>query len=167
MTEVTTYYLEMLSPGELKDVNYSGAMQVQEMQTRQYQVNRLLYQLVGNDWQWFDKLGWTDAEWQAYAEREALRTWLGTVNGSPAGYFELEQADDGSTEIAYFGLTPKFIGQGHGGYLLIQAIKAAWAWTGTKRVWLHTCTLDHPNALSNYQARGMNIYLKKGLENND
>lgn len=61
-------------------------------------------------------------------------------------------------EIAYFGLAPRFIGEGIGGYFLSHAITSAWSWDGTKRVWVHTCTLDHPGALPNYQARGMTIY---------
>jgi GNAT superfamily N-acetyltransferase len=61
-------------------------------------------------------------------------------------------------EIAYFGLAPKFIGRGFGGYLLSQAIKSAWKMKGTQRAWVHTCTLDHPGALRNYKARGMEVY---------
>ena len=69
-------------------------------------------------------------------------------------------------EIAYFGLAPRFIGKGFGGYLLSHAIKSAWAWEGTRRVWVHTCTLDHPTALQNYKARGLEVY-KVGTEQKD
>jgi GNAT superfamily N-acetyltransferase len=79
------------------------------------------------------------------------------MNGSPAGYFELARGDDDEVQIAYFGLTPPFIGRGLGGVLLTQAIREAWHWDAT-RVWVHTCNLDHPGALANYQARGMRIY---------
>jgi GNAT superfamily N-acetyltransferase len=70
-----------------------------------------------------------------------------------AGYFELRQHQDRSVEIAYFGLLPAFIGRGWGKYLLTRAVESAWQ-LGTDRVWLHTCTLDHPAALSNYLKRG-------------
>ena len=73
--------------------------------------------------------------------------------GAPAGYFELKRCDDGSVEIAYFGLLPDFVGKGLGKYLLVRAIEEAWA-LAPSRVWLHTCTLDHPAALPNYLARG-------------
>ena len=61
-------------------------------------------------------------------------------------------------EIKYFGLAPAFIGKGFGGRLLTAAIEQAWDWGEVKRVWVHTCSLDHPGALSNYQARGMQLY---------
>ena len=93
-----------------------------------------------------------------FAENENLRTWVGYYKGSPAGYYELQQQDGGDVEIAYFGLAPRFIGKGFGGYLLSHAIKSAWNWEGTRRVWVHTCTLDHPTALQNYKARGLEVY---------
>ena len=117
-----------------------------------------MYQFIGEDWDWTDKLSWSDEQWKAYAENDNLRTWVAYYKGSPAGYYELQQQDGGNVEIAYFGLAPKFIGQGLGGYLLSEAIKSAWEWKGTKRVWVHTCPLDHPNALQNYEARGMEVY---------
>ena len=80
-------------------------------------------------------------------------------DGSLAGYYELRRDDEGGVEIAYFGLLPGFIGRGLGGALLTSAIEDAWRTTSSvSRVWVHTCTLDHPSALGNYQARGMVIY---------
>jgi GNAT superfamily N-acetyltransferase len=78
------------------------------------------------------------------------------ASGTPAGYFELERQHDAAVELAYFGLLPRFIGQGIGGHLPTAAITRAWE-MGARRVWVHTCTLDHPQALSNYQARGFRI----------
>jgi GNAT superfamily N-acetyltransferase len=80
------------------------------------------------------------------------------VKGTPAGYFELEKQSDGDVELAYFGLLPRFIGRGIGGILLTKAVKLAWETCGTTRVWVHTCTLDGPTALANYQARGFRTY---------
>ena len=158
MTDVTTYFLEMKSASWLKDNTEARGLAIVECEHKQFQFNRFLYQLVGSDWRWTDKNGWTDAQWQAFAENDNLRTWVGYCKGSPAGYFELQQQRGGDVEIAYFGLAPRFIGQGFGGYLLARAIKSAWAWEGTRRVWVHTCTLDHPRALPNYQARGFVVY---------
>jgi GNAT superfamily N-acetyltransferase len=78
------------------------------------------------------------------------------VAGTPAGYCELERQPDAAVELVYFGLLPRFIGQGLGGTLLTAAITRAWE-MGAQRVWLHTCTLDHPQALANDQARGVRI----------
>jgi GNAT superfamily N-acetyltransferase len=158
MTDVTTYYLQMKSASLLHDKTDSKGLKVFECKIKQFQFNRFLYQLVGNDWEWVDKNAWTDAQWREYAENDNLRTWVGYHRGSPAGYYELQQQSDGNVEIAYFGLASKFIGRGFGGYLLSQAIKSAWGWQGTRRVWVHTCTLDHPSALPNYKARGLMVY---------
>ena len=73
-------------------------------------------------------------------------------------HYELQKQNYDNVEIASFGLAPKFIGKGLGGYLLFQAIKSAWEWKDTRRVWVHTCNLDHPNSLPNYKARGMKVY---------
>ena len=158
MTAVTTYYLEMKSSSALKEKKQSNGLQIHECEIKQFQFNKFLYQLVGENWQWIDRLSWSDEQWKTYAENDNLRLWVAYHKGSPAGYYELQQEDGGDVEIAYFGLAPKFIGQGFGGYLLSQAIKSAWNWQGTKRVWVHTCTLDHPSALGNYKARGLEVY---------
>ena len=79
------------------------------------------------------------------------------VSGSPAGYFELEGQPGGNVEITSFGLLPAYIGRGLGGHLLTVAIEKAWQ-MGSSRVWLHTCSLDHPGALANYCARGFQVF---------
>ena len=157
MKEVTVWYLESRSGADLKPASDPGGIEIREARVKQYQFNRFLYQLVGAAWEWYDKLDWTDAQWQAYAEADKLRTWVAWSEGSPAGYFELQRQAEDSVEICYFGLAEKFLGRRIGGYLLTEAIRKAWEW-GASRVWVNTCTLDHPNALSNYQTRGLSIY---------
>jgi GNAT superfamily N-acetyltransferase len=158
MSEVTTFYLEMRSPDDLKVKEKPTGLEVIEAEFKEYRFNRYLYQLVGQDWNWKDKLSLSDDEWKHYAENDNLRTWVAYNKGSIAGYYELQKQKNYNIEIAYFGLAPKFLGKGFGGYLLTHAIKSAWSWGNTKRVWVHTCTLDHDSALPNYQARGMKIY---------
>ena len=158
MSEVIIYYLEMKSASLLKGKKDSKGLQIVECEIKQFQVNRFLYQFVGAHWNWTDKRAWSDEQWKAYAEDDNLRTWIAYYKGSPAGYYELQKQDSEDVEIIYFGLAPGFIGRSFGGYLLTHAIRSAWEWEGTKRVWVHTCSLDHPNALKNYQARGMEIY---------
>ncbi len=114
---------------------------------------RFLYGEVGRDWQWFDRLHWSDAELSAYLARPTVHLHVVHVDGAPAGYAEFVEHDDGSVEIAYFGLMSHALGRGLGRWFLEWAIAAAWA-LGPSRVWLHTCTLDHPAALPNYLARG-------------
>ena len=155
---MTTYYLEMRSPLALKEKTGACGLNMVECELKQFQFNRFLYELVGQAWNWTDKLSWTDAQWKAYAHSPDLRTWVAYFRGIPAGYYELQCQLNRDVEIAYFGLAPEFIGQGFGGYLLTHAIRSAWNIPGTRRVWVHTCNLDHPGALNNYQARGMKIY---------
>jgi len=92
-----------------------------------------------------------------------IRMWLASVQGSIAGYFELTRQTEDNVEISYFGLLPECIGKGYGGYMLTEAIRLAWEWDA-KRVWVHTCTLDHEGALSNYLARGMKIYKTAAIQ---
>ncbi len=129
---------------------------VLETTVKQWQYNRFLYALVGEKWAWRDKLSWSNEQWRTYAESENLRTFVAYYDGSPAGYFELVLQEE-EVEIAFFGLAPAFIGKGLGGPLLTHAIEEAWSMK-PKRVWVHTCTLDHPAALRNYQSRGMVVF---------
>ena len=147
MSEVTTWYLEMLSPSALRAARDPGGLHVSECRVTLYQFNRFLYQLVGAAWDWTDRLDWSDRQWLDYTEDDRLRTGVAYAQGCPAGYFELLQQAGGDTEIKYFGLVEQFIGRGFGGFLLSHALGAAWAWPGTDRVWVHTCSLDHPGAL--------------------
>ncbi|WP_020409160.1 GNAT family N-acetyltransferase [Hahella ganghwensis] len=158
MTQVITYYLEQTDPKQIKEKPPVEHFKVIEAEIKQYQYNRFFYQSVGAEWDWKDKLQWSDIEWKDYAEKEELHLYVGYYKGSPAGYFELEKQEEGNVEISYFGLMPAFIGKGLGGYLLTKALVNAWSFKDTQRVWVHTCSLDHPGALSNYRARGMRVY---------
>jgi GNAT superfamily N-acetyltransferase len=89
----------------------------------------------------------------AHLSQSEISLWLMTNDGVTAGYFELRRCEDGSVEIAYFGLLQEFIGRGLGKYLLTRAVEQSWA-DDANRVWLHTCTLDDPAAMPNYLKRG-------------
>lgn len=155
---MTVYYLEMSSVDQLNEKKEALGLQIIEAELDEFRLNKFLYQLVGEQWEWEDKLTLSDEEWEKEINSPNLRTWVAYYRGTIAGYFELRNDDEGNTEIVYFGLAPNFIGKGFGGYMLSQAIKHAWAVPNTKRVWVHTCSLDHPSALLNYQARGFKLY---------
>ncbi len=127
-------------------------------------LNRFLYELVGTPWEWGDLDAWSDTDWQALVEQDCHRTWVAYHRGAIAGYYELYRPDGCNTEIRYFGLASQFLGHGFGGALLSHAIESAWQWPGTTRVWVHTCTFDHPAALGNYQARGFRIFKQEETE---
>ncbi len=156
--EVERTWLEMESSGSL-----TGRAQLPEGVTlRREQVTpaeyRELYGTVGRDYHWRDRLAWTEAQLLEHLASPAIAVWVMRAGGSVRGYFELARHDDGSVEIAYFGLMPNAIGSGLGRALLTAAVEAAWGMApAPTRVWLHTCTLDHPAALANYLARGFRV----------
>ena len=143
----------MNSPAELRRSASRPDAEIVRVAIPSPELNRFFYTAIGGDWFWLDRLPWTYDDWKRYLERPELQTWLVTVGGVPAGYFELRDHQDGSVEIAYFGLLPEYVGRGWGGHLLTRAVETAWQRRPT-RVWLHTCTLDHPAALPNYLRRG-------------
>ena len=116
-------------------------------------VYRFLYREVGRPWHWIDRLPWSDDRIRAHVDTPAIEILLLTHDTVPAGFAELERGNDGSVEIVYFGLLPDFIGRRAGRAFLDAVLERAWA-GGTSRVWLHTCTLDHPRAVANYVAAG-------------
>jgi len=153
-TLVTRTYLEMDSPDELRPAETpQPAPAIDRVEDCSPELFRFLYTEVGREFYWRDRLGWSDETVRRHLADLSVSIWLLTWEREPAGYFELRKHEDESVEIAYFGLLPDFIGRGWGKYLLTRATQAAWG-LGPKRVWLHTCTLDHPAALPNYKKRG-------------
>jgi GNAT superfamily N-acetyltransferase len=161
---VTRTYLEMLSPAELKPSAVPDPEpRIERVEDCPPSFFRYLYQEVGRAFRWTDRLGWSDATIRSHLQTPGVSVWLMSWRSAPAGYFELKQHQDHSVEIAYFGLLPEFVGRGWGKYLLTRAVQAAWD-TGTHRVWLHTCTLDHPAALPNYLSRGFRPFREEVYE---
>jgi len=154
-----TTYLEILSRDQLRPKHSNARFQVREKTDREWRFNRDLYFGVGEQWEWVDKRSWTDDQWKEYATAPELRVFAGYYDDVLAGYYELRRDKEGGIEIAYFGLLSEWIGRGLGGALLTSAIEEAWRMDPKpSRVWVHTCNRDHPQALSNYQARGMVVY---------
>lgn len=160
MQVLVTTYLEMRSPDQLRPKRCAdNRLQIRGQKEPNWVFNRDLYFGVGEPWAWIDKRGWTDEHWKEYALAPELRTFGAYYDDTVAGYYELRRDDDDGVEIAYFGLLPKFIGCGLGGPLLTSAMEEAWRTSPLpSRVWVHTCNRDHPGALANYRARGMEIY---------
>ncbi len=154
---VTTTYLEMTSASQGIPFRGEPRLDLRHAEIPCPELNRSLYVTVGADWWWYARLHWNREQWLAYVDRPELETWVGYLSGTPAGYFELESQPGDQVELAYFGLLPSFIGQGLGTELLAAAIERAWQ-LRPRRVWVHTCTLDHPRTLQTYQSRGFEIY---------
>jgi GNAT superfamily N-acetyltransferase len=154
-----TTYLEMRSADQLRPKAADSQFLVSEKMERDWRFNRDLYFRVGEQWGWIDKRSWTDDQWKDYATAPELRTFAGYYGEALAGYYELRRDSEGGVEIAYFGLLPEWIGRALGGALLTSAIETAWRMQpNPSRVWVHTCNRDHPQALGNYQSRGMVVY---------
>ena len=162
---IVTTYLEMHSPDQLRAKRCTDKrFHIQEKIERDWRFNRDLYLAVGQIWSWNDKRIWSDEQWKEYGLAPELRTFGAYYDNSLAGYYELRRDDEGGVEIAYFGLLPEFIGRGLGGALLTSAIEEAWRTSSSvSRVWVHTCTLDHPAALSAYRRAGFTAY-KRTIE---
>ena len=115
---------------------------------------RELFRKVGARWLWFSRLVMDDAALAAIIQHPAVE--LFTVvdeSGSEAGMLELDYREPGECELSFVGLVPELSGQGHGRWLLAEAINRAWR-EGVSRVHVHTCTLDHPAALGAYRRAG-------------
>lgn len=166
LQEVTTWYLEMLDPKQLRpSTPGTYELRIEQAKIPSPEFNRFLYTSVGGNYYWIDRLSWNYERWQIYLNRSELATWVAYISGTPAGYIELEKQPEDNVEIAYFGIMPQFIGQRLGGHLLSQGVKRAWE-MGARRIWVHTCSLDSPHALRNYQSRGFQIYQQEAhIEN--
>jgi GNAT superfamily N-acetyltransferase len=159
--EVTIVYLEMWTrpdprprPAPRPDARVVRA----ELPTVSFY--RYLYDQVGGPWLWYERKLMSDERLAAIVQDPAVEVQVLHVGGVPAGYAELDCRAAGEIEIAYFGLVPEFIGQGLGAYFLAWAVNRAWD-LGPRRVWVHTCSLDHRRALGSYRAAGFSEYARE------
>ena len=152
-------YLEIKSLNELKEtIKPSENYLVDLASPKDFQLNKFFYKVVGKKRQWTDRLIWTNQNWIDYVSNKKLSTYVLKDKNEIAGYFELIfHQDRRESEIAYFGILEEYFGKKLGGYLLSEAIKISFS-TGSLRVFAHTCSLDHENALKNYLSRGMQVY---------
>lgn len=155
--DIVITHLEMTDPSQAVPVTGEPRLEIRRAETPCPELNCFFYCAVGADWWWWVRRSWTQQQWTEYVSRPELETWVGYRSGTPAGYFELEHQTDRQVELKQFGLLPPFVGQGLGAELLAGAIERAWR-QQPRRVWVHTCNLDHPRALPNYQARGFRIF---------
>ena len=165
MTEkIFRKYLEITSLEDLKEVKKpSDGYSIELYKPKDFQLNKFFYKNIGKNCQWVDRLVWTDLNWIDFISNEKLSTFVLKDKEEIAGYFELIfNQDTSDAEIAYFGLLEDYFGRKLGGYLLSEAIKFSFS-IGSIRVWVHTCSLDHKNALNNYLARGMKVFKSETL----
>ena len=152
-------YLELTSYKDYREVKKPTENCFFELNnSKDFQLNKFFYKNIGKKHQWVDRLIWTDLDWTKYISNEKIFTYILRDKDEIAGYFELLfNKDVKETEIVYFGILEEYFGKKLGGYLLSEAIKLSFN-LGSTRIWVHTCSLDHVNALHNYQSRGMKIF---------
>ena len=153
-----TTYLEMTSRSDFAPAfSRASDIEIVKMEMPDLGFYKILYQSVGEEWAWRDRLQMSNAELRRILASANTQVHIMYVSGSPAGYVELYRHDDDSVEVAYVGLRRDYMGRGLGKHLLSYGVARAWE-MDAKRVWLHTCNLDGPHALTNYQKRGFRIY---------
>jgi ribosomal protein S18 acetylase RimI-like enzyme len=157
--EVKRNYLEINSLKDLKEnKEISKDYSLEILNPTNFQLNKFFYKNVGKKHQWVDRLIWSETQWIDYVSSKKLKTYIFKHKEDLVGFFELiSHIKNNETEIAYFGLLEEFQNKKLGSYLLSEAIKISFS-EKINRVWLHTCSLDHKNALNNYLARGMKIF---------
>ncbi len=155
-------YLEILSLEELIESNNPSDKFILELvEPLNFQLNKFFYKNIGKNHKWVDRLIWNEKQWIDYTTNTKVKTFVLKKGDDLVGYFELIfHNDKNEIEIAYFGLLEEYRNQKLGSYLLSLAIKESFK-DKPGRVWLHTCSLDHKNALNNYLSRGMKIFKKE------
>ena len=157
--EVHRNYLEINSIEDLNDVNDpTEEYSLNLLEPQNFQLNKFFYKNIGKKHKWIDRLVWTENQWIDYVSSEKVQTYVLKYKEDLAGFFELIfHSEKNEIEIAYFGILEEFQNKKLGSYLLSQAIQKSFQ-RDINRVWVHTCSLDHKNALNNYIARGMKIF---------
>ena len=152
-------YLEINFLEDLKDTSdFNEKYSVNLVDPVDFQLNKFFYKNIGKNHHWVDRLVWTEKQWIDYVSNKNVKTYILKISNDLAGYFELNlHSEKNEVEIAYLGLLEEYQNKKLGSYLLSNAIKNSFL-NKPKRVWVHTCSLDHKNALKNYIARGMKIF---------
>ena len=162
--EVKRNYLEINSLKNLKEVKKpSDQYSLSLIDPINFQLNKFFYKNIGKKHKWIDRLTWSEEKWIDYVSSEKVKTYVFKFKDDLVGFFELIfHTEKNETEIAYFGILEEYQNRKLGSYLLSEAIKKSFD-NKINRVWLHTCSLDHKNALNNYISRGMKIFKTETL----
>ena len=162
--KVNRFYLEIKSLKSLNEVICPNQeLILEKVSPPNIEINKFFYKNIGKKHRWVDRLIWDNLKWVTYIENNNVYTYILRLKDDLVGYFEIINDENSkSTEIAYFGILENFIGKKIGGYFLSEAIKICFN-NYSNRVWVHTCTLDHKNALKNYLKRGMKIFREETI----
>ena len=162
--EVKRNYLEIYSLKDLKEGEKPSEDYTLNLITpNNFQLNKFFYKNIGKKHKWVDRLSWSEEKWIKYVSNENVRSYVFKFKNNLVGFFELIfHPEKKETEIAYFGILEEYQNKKLGSYLLSEAIKKSFG-NNSNRAWVHTCSLDHKNALNNYLSRGMKIFKTEKL----
>ena len=157
--EVKRSYLEINSLKDLQESEQPSEDYIVDLiEPTDFQLNKFFYKNIGKKHKWIDRLIWTEEQWIKYVSNKNVKTFVLKNKKDLVGFFELIiHSEKKEVEIAYFGILEEYQNKKLGSFLLSDAIKKSFQ-QNVERVWLHTCSLDHKNALNNYLARGMKIF---------
>ena len=158
-------YLEIKSINALiESISPSLECSINLIKPDDFQINKFFYKNIGKKHKWIDRLIWSEEKWINYTSFKNVNSYVLKYKDDLVGFFELIfHPENNETEIAYFGILEEYQNKKLGSFLLSEAIKKSFA-SNTKRVWVHTCSLDHKNALNNYISRGMKIFKTETLK---
>ena len=161
--EVKRNYLEISSLNDLKEGKKpSEDYTLNLIDPVDFQLNKFFYKNIGKKHKWIDRLSWSEEKWISYVSSKNVNTYVLKHKNDLVGFFELIlHQENKEIEIAYFGILEEYQNKKLGSYLLSEAIRESLHRDSIERVWLHTCSLDHKNALNNYLARGMKIFKRE------
>ncbi len=165
MIEIYRSYLEIKKLDDLNETSRPNKnCKIELVNPSNFQLNKFFYKQIGKKHRWIDRLSWNEQVWRNYIDNSRVSTYVIKEKSDLAGYFEqIYNEQNNEYEIAYFGILEEFRSKKYGSYLLSNAIKSKLK-DGAKRVWVHTCSLDHENALKNYLARGMKVFKEEKIK---
>ena len=162
--KINRNYLEINSLNELVESDIPNEdYEIKLINPPDFQLNKFFYKSIGKNHNWIDRLIWTEKQWINFTTNKNTKTYVLKKKDDLVGYFELLlHHDKNEVEIAYLGILREYQNKRLGSYLLSTAIKKSFL-NKPNRVWVHTCSLDHKNALSNYLSRGMKIFKRESV----
>jgi N-acetylglutamate synthase-like GNAT family acetyltransferase len=161
--QIPTYHFEMSDPSLFRPkLGFEEALELKQITKENFFFNFLLWLTVGLPWKWHGRFSWSFQDWKINLGSSEIKSFLAFHQSHLIGYFELNK-NGKNVEIKYIGILPVQLNKKLGGILLSHAVSEAWKW-GAKKIHLHTCILDHENAINNYRARGFRLTKKEWME---
>ena len=165
MIKVQRYFLDIREEeNKTKILNIPKGVEINLEKNKNFELNKFFYKQVGFEHYWRDRLIWSDKEWKNYISRSNFQTWILKKNNDLDGFYEQEfHSTTNEVELINLGILKEFRNMKLGSFLLSHAIQSGFKFR-PKRIWVHTCSLDHKNALDNYKSRGFKIYKKEEID---